>query len=253
VAALSLDDLAVGVIGAGVMGSGIAQTLAQAGFKATCCDVSEDVLEKARADVVSGRYGLDQAVERGKLSREQADAALARLRFTVSLEEAAAAGLVIECVPESLDLKIKVFRDLDSMAKPETILASNTSGFPVTALAAATERPERVIGWHWASPPPVMRFAEIVVTPSTGEGTTELVCAVARRCGKNPIVVQDFPTQWGFVANRIYFAMVREAQRVVDAGVASREQVNQLMVDCFNWPVGPFAMIHGATTGWKQD
>jgi 3-hydroxyacyl-CoA dehydrogenase len=248
-----VDDLRLGVVGAGVMGSGIAQTLAQSGYDTVCCDVVEEVLEKARVEVVSGRYGLDRAVERGKLTREEADAAVARLHFSSSLEDVASRDLVIECVPESLDLKIKVFRDLDGLAGPDTILASNTSGFPVTALAAVTERPEKVIGWHWASPAPVMRFAEIVVTPSTGEDTTETVRQVATRCGKNPVVVQDFPTQWGFVANRIYFAMIREAQRVVDAGIASPEDVNQLMTDCFNWPVGPFAMIQGATSGWKQE
>ena len=181
-----------------------------------------------------------------------ADAALDLIRFSASLEEAAETDLIIECVPESLDLKIKLFRDLDRMTEPDTILASNTSGFPITALAASTERPERIIGWHWASPPPVMRFAEIVVTSSTSEETTSLVRNVATRCGKNPVVVQDFPTHWGFVANRVYFAMIREAQRVVDSGIASPEDVNQLMADCFNWPVGPFAMLKGATSGWKD-
>jgi 3-hydroxyacyl-CoA dehydrogenase len=240
------------VIGAGVMGSGIAQTLAQSGYRAICCDISEEVIERAREQVVSGRYGLDRAVERGKLDRAAADAALSRLRFTNSLEQAANADLVIECVPERLDLKIRVFRDLDELAKPETILASNTSGFPITALAAATERPERVIGWHWASPAPVMRLAEIVVTPSTDDEVTHIVVGVAKRSGKNPVVVKDLPTQWGFVANRIYFAMVREAQRVVDSEIASADAVNEIMVDCFNWPVGPFAMVKGATSGWDE-
>jgi 3-hydroxyacyl-CoA dehydrogenase len=247
-----VEDLTIGVIGAGVMGSGIAQTLAQSGYRAICCDVSEEVIERAREQVVSGRYGLDRAVERGKLDRAAADAALSRLRFTNSLEQAANADLVIECVPERLDLKIRVFRDLDELAKPETILASNTSGFPITALAAATERPERVIGWHWASPAPVMRLAEIVVTPSTDDEVTHIVVGVAKRSGKNPVVVKDLPTQWGFVANRIYFAMVREAQRVVDSEIASADEVNEIMVDCFNWPVGPFAMVKGATSGWDE-
>lgn len=247
-----MGDLSIGVIGAGVMGSGIAQTVAQAGFSAVCCDISDEVIGKARESVVTGRYGLDRAVERGKLDRASADAALARMRFTTNLEHAASTDLVIECVPERLDLKIKVFRDLDELAKPETILASNTSGFPITALAAVTERPERVIGWHWASPPPVMRLAEIVVTPATSEETTETVVKIAVECGKNPVVVKDLPTQWGFVANRIYFAMVREAQHVVDSGIASTDEVNRIMVDCFNWPVGPFAMVKGATSGWDE-
>ncbi len=247
-----MEDMTVGVIGAGVMGSGIAQTLAQAGFSTVCCDISEEVIENARETVVSGRYGLDRAIERGKLDRAGADAALARMRFTTSLEQAAKTDLVVECVPERLDLKIKVFRDLDDLAPPGTILASNTSGFPITALAATTERPERVIGWHWASPPPVMRLAEIVVTQATSDETTEAVVKVASACGKNPVVVKDLPTQWGFVANRIYLAMVREAQHVVDSGIASTDEVNQIMVDCFNWPVGPFAMVKGASSGWDE-
>ena len=241
----------IGVIGAGVMGSGIAQTLAQAGYEVVCSDVAEAALAKARELVVSGRYGFERAVARGKLERAQADAALARLRFTSSLDEAANHPLVVECIPERLDLKVRLFRELDALAPADAVLASNTSGFPIAALAAATGRPTRVIGWHWASPPPVMRMAEIVVTPQTSEDAQRVVSDVARACGKNPVVVRDFPTQWGFVANRVYFAMLREAQRVVDEGVATREQVNQLMVDCFNWPVGPFAMVQGATSGWE--
>jgi 3-hydroxyacyl-CoA dehydrogenase len=241
----------IGVIGAGVMGSGIAQVTATAGYETVCCDVSPQALAAARETVRSGRFGVERGVERGKLTREQADAALARLRFSASLEEAAAADLVIECVPEKLDLKVRLLRRLDETAPAHAILASNTSGFPIAALAAATGRPERVIGWHWASPPVVMRFAEIVVTDATSQETVAAVCAVAAACGKNPQVVKDSPMHWGFVANRIYFAMLREAQRVVDEGVAPAEVVNQLMVDCYNWPVGPFAMIRGAGRGWQ--
>jgi 3-hydroxyacyl-CoA dehydrogenase len=234
------------------MGSGIAQTIAQAGYPVVCSDLDQEVIDRARAGVTSGRYGFDRAVERGKITREEADAALSRLQFSTDLEQVANTDLVVECVPERLDLKIRVFRDLDRLAKPSTILASNTSGFPIAALAAATERPALVVGWHWASPPPVMRFAEIVVTQETDDATRDAVCEVASRCGKNPIVIKDFPTAWGFVANRIYGAMIREAVQVVDAGIATHAEVNQLMVDCFNWPVGPFAMIRGATEGWKE-
>jgi 3-hydroxyacyl-CoA dehydrogenase len=241
----------IGVIGAGVMGSGIAQSTAVAGYETVCCDISKAALEAARKGVVEGRFGLRGAVERGKLTQDEADAALARLRFSDAFDEAASADLIVECVPERLDLKVRVFRDLDREAPPQAILASNTSGFPIAALAAATDRPGRVIGWHWASPPFVMRFAEIVVTEATDAGVTEAVAEVARACGKHPEVVKDQPLAWGFVANRIYFAMIREAERVVDEGVATREQVNRLMVDCFRWPVGPFAMVKGASSGWK--
>ena len=119
-------------------------------------------------------------------------------------------------------------------------------------MAAATERPDRVIGWHWASPAPVMRMAEIVSTRDTADTTVETIVAVAKACGKNPVVVRDNPTTWGFVANRVYFAMVAEANRVVADGVATEDQVDQLMMDGFRWPSGPFGMVKGATAGWGQ-
>jgi 3-hydroxybutyryl-CoA dehydrogenase len=242
----------IGVIGAGVMGSGIAQCTATAGIETWCYDVAPEALKRARERVSSGRYGLQRGVERGKLAQADADAALARLHFSDHFEEAANADIVIECVPERLDLKIKTFRALDRSAPPHAVLASNTSGFSIAGLAAATDRPERVVGWHWASPPVVMRFAEIVRGPETSEESLAAVCRAAELCGKNPIVVRDNPMAWGFVANRIYGAMLREAGRVVEEGIADAGDINQLMVDCFNWPVGPFAMVKGATEGWKD-
>lgn len=243
----------IAVIGAGVMGSGIAQVLAQAGNEVHCTDLEEEVIDKAIAGVTDGRYGFERAVSRGKVERADADAALARLTFSTNFEEAVSdAELIVECVPERLALKVKVFRDLDRLAPDDAILASNSSGFPLAALAAATDRPENVIIWHWASPPVVMKFAEIVVTEETDPGVVERVTALASACGKNPVVVKDHSMAWGYVANRVYAAMIKEASQVVAEGVASQEDVNRLMVDCFGWPVGPFAMIKGAQTGWKD-
>jgi 3-hydroxyacyl-CoA dehydrogenase len=241
----------IGVLGAGVMGSGIAQVLAIAGHETVCYDVEAGAVAQGLEHVTAGRFGLDNAVDRGKLTRADADAALARLAFTNQFEAAAASDLVIEAVPERLDLKVKVFRDLDRLSPPATILATNTSGLPVAAMAAATDRPDRVIGWHWASPAPVMKLAEIVVTPATSPETIATVTDLASACGKHPIVVKDNPMAWGFVANRVYFAMVREAQRVVDEGIATRDEVDQLMMDCFRWPSGPFGMVKGAGSGWS--
>ena len=250
---MSASEIAsIGVIGAGVMGGGIAQSCAVAGYRVVCTDVAPEALERGREDAGSGRFGIGGAVAIGKLASADADAARARIRWTPDFAAAAACDLVIECVPERLDLKMRVFRDLDSAAGAHAILASNTSGFPLAALAGATSRPGRVLVWHWASPAFVMKFAEIVTAAQTEPAAAEAVVAVARRCGKNPIVVKDQPLAWGFVANRIYGAMLREAARVVEEGVASHEQVNQLMVDCFRWPVGPFAMVKGATSGWKK-
>lgn len=241
----------VGVVGAGVMGAGIAQVLATAGIPAACHDRDAAALARARRRIEEGRYGLRASVAAGRLSPEEAEAIRDRLSFTGELDEVAAADLVIECVPEALDLKIRVFRELDRWAPPEAVLASNTSGFPVAALAPATDRPERVLVWHWASPAVVMRFAEVVVRPETDPDAVARVVATARHCGRRPVVVRDQPTAWGFVANRIYAAMLREARRVVEEGVAEPGQIDQLLVDCFRWPVGPFGMARGAARGFE--
>ena len=240
----------IGVLGAGVMGSGIAQVTATAGYETVCYDVDPGALDKGREHVTTGRYGMERGVERGKLTREQADAALGRLTFTRSFDDAAATDLVVEAVPEHLELKVRVFRDLDRAAPDGTILASNTSGFAIAGLAAATDRADRVIGWHWASPAPVMRLAEIVSTRDTSDETVAAVSDVATECGKNAVVIRDTPMAWGFVTNRVYFAMVAEAQKVVNEGIASAEDVDQLMTDCFRWPTGPFGMVQGASSGW---
>jgi 3-hydroxyacyl-CoA dehydrogenase len=245
------EPKSIGVLGAGVMGGGIAQVCATAGYDVVCYDIAEEALVAGREHATTGRYGLERGVERGKLTREEADAALTRLTFSGSFDEAATTDLVIEAVPERLDLKIRVFRDLDRAAPEHTILCSNTSGFPIQAIGAATDRPERVVGWHWASPAPVMKLAEIIRTSATSDETVETVSAVAARCGKNPVVVRDTAMAWGFVANRVYFAMIAEAQKVVNEGIATPDQVDQLMMDCYRWPTGPFGMVKGAGSGWS--
>lgn len=241
----------IGVLGAGVMGAGIAQVMAIAGHRVVCHDPSADALAKAREHVDVGRFGVRRAVERGKLTDVEAQEALDRLELTADAGAVHDVDVVIEAIPERLDLKVSVFRDLDRACAPHTILASNSSGFPIAALAAATDRPDRVLGWHWASPAPVMRFAEIVRTRATSDDVVRTVVDLARGAGKNPIVVKDQPLAWGYVANRVYGAMIREAERVAAEGVATREEIDQLMVDCFRWPAGPFGMTRGATSGWR--
>ena len=243
----------VGVLGAGVMGAGIAQVTATAGYETVCYDVDAGALERALEHVTTGRYGVERGVERGKLSRADADATIARLTFTSSFDEAAHTDVVVEAVPEKLELKQQVFRDLDAAAPADTILASNTSGFPIGQIADVTGRPELVVGWHWASPPVVMRLAEIVRGEHTSDATAQTIVDLALACGKNPVVITDAPSgTWGFVANRVYGAMLREANAVIEEGIATREQVDMLMVDCFRWPVGPFGMVQGASSGWGQ-
>ena len=234
------------------MGSGIAQVMAIAGHEVVCRDLNREVLNVARTSVDSGRFGVRSAVERQKLTNEQADAALGRITFTTDLEEAVNTDVIIEAIPEDLALKIRFWRELDSIAPSHTIFASNSSGFSIAALGAATDRADRMVGWHWASPAPVMKLAEIVRGPLTSSDTVDTVVRLAASAGKNPVVVNDTDTTWGYVTNRVYFAMVREANRVVSEGIADRSQVDQLMTDCFRWPSGPFGMVTGATSGWSQ-
>lgn len=243
----------IGVIGSGVMGSGIAQVMAIAGHPVVAYDLDPDVVAAAPDLVAGGRFGIQGAVARGKMSESEAEAALGRIDFTTDRDAAAAVDVILEAVPERLDLKIHLFRDLDQQCPEHTIFASNSSGYPVQALAVATDRADRVIGWHWASPPPVMKLAEIVRAPQTSDETTETICRLAAAAGKNPVVIQDSAMHWGYVTNRVYGAMIREANAVVAEGIASRAEVDQLMVDCFRWPSGPYGMVSGATTGWKAD
>jgi 3-hydroxybutyryl-CoA dehydrogenase len=239
------------VLGAGVMGAGIAQVLATAGHRTACYDLRDEQLEVAARLSQEGRYGFGRAVERGKLTAAAASSAAERLEFTSSLSAALdGVDIVIEAVPEDLGLKMQVFADVDAAAPPHTILASNTSGLPITALAAVTARPELVIGWHWASPAQVMRMAEVVTTPMTSAETIETVRSLAVDCGKNPVLVRDEPKAWGFAANRVVNAMVREARRVVAEGIVTADGLDQLLVDGWGWPVGPMEMVKGATEGW---
>jgi 3-hydroxybutyryl-CoA dehydrogenase len=241
----------IGVLGAGVMGSGIAQVMAIAGHQVICYDVAAEALDKGRATIDTGRFGVQSAVARGKLTAEAAQDTLSRVTFTTDFDAVAGVDVIIEAVPERLDLKASLFRKLDLITSPDTILATNSSGFPVTAIAAATEHQDRVIGWHWASPAPVMKLAEIVRGPATSDSTVETIVRIAAAAGKNPVVIKDQPREWGFVANRVYAAMGREARRVVAEGIATQDEVDQLMVDCFRWPTGPFGMGRGAGSGWS--
>ncbi|MCC6718320.1 MAG: 3-hydroxyacyl-CoA dehydrogenase family protein [Acetobacteraceae bacterium] len=238
----------VGVVGAGIMGAQIAQVIATAGCAVRLYDRDPAQLPRAMDTIEHGRFGLRRAVDRGKLAPGEVAAILARLHPAATLAEAVGdAGLVVEAVPEDLDLKCRVFRELDERAPPRAILTSNSAGLPITALAHATRRPGQVIGWHWAQPCAVMRMAELVRAPSTTDEAVAVVSDLARRCGKNPVVVKDQPEVWGYVANRINAAVRRESRRVVDEGICTEAEVDQLMKDCFRWPMGPFELWGGTT------
>jgi 3-hydroxybutyryl-CoA dehydrogenase len=247
------DIETIGVIGGGVMGSGIAQALAMGGARVTVRDLNEELIERSRATIVDGRYGMKRGVERGKTTQEDADAALERLVWTTSVEDLKHADLIIEAVPEDVELKKKVFAELDDTAGTETIFASNTSGLAISDLnkAVSDDRRKRFIGMHWFSPAPVMKLVELVYAPETAEETIAALESLCQRAGKATVRVKDAPGRYGFIANRIYFAAVREAQKVLEEGIATPDDINKAMVFGFNWPVGPLAMVEGATKGWQ--
>jgi 3-hydroxyacyl-CoA dehydrogenase len=226
------------------MGAVIAQVYALSGYQVRVHDLSEERLDWAWDRIENHRFGVKRAVELGRLSRDDADAALERMTATTDLAEATSGvDFVMEAVFEDFGLKIDVFKAVDKLAPPHAILVSNTAGLSVAALAHATGRPAQVMGWHWFQPASVMKLAELIVHAGTSQDTIDTVVAMARHCGKNPQVVKDDIYHWGFVANRIYGAVRREAADIVAEGIASAEQVDQIMIDGFRWPIGPFGDI----------
>jgi 3-hydroxyacyl-CoA dehydrogenase len=188
------------------------------------------------------------SVSRKKLSLEDFELARNRIHYRQDLAEACAATqCLIEAVPEDLSLKMKIFKQADRLTPKDAILTTNTAGLAIAAMAFATERPQLVLGWHWAQPCIVIKLAEIIVHSETASAAVEQVVQLARRCGKNPHVIKDQPLEWGFVVNRIMLKVRKEAQKIVDEGVATPEQVDALMKDCFRWPVGIFEALRQLT------
>lgn len=230
----------VGVIGGGVMGGGIGQALLQAGYGVTIHDVAQDAIDETRERIVTGNYGLERAIAEGYLTEAEKANAMDRVTFTLDLEEAVeAADIVVEAVPEDLSTKGRVFRRLDKMTN-DVPLYSNTSGLSITAIANAVEDPSRVAGLHFFNPAPVMDLVEIVRTPDTDPAVVDCGRTLVADLGKEFIVIDDAPDSYGFVANRAFGALRREAQRIVDEGVATEEQVNTALKEGYNHPVGPF-------------
>jgi 3-hydroxyacyl-CoA dehydrogenase len=249
---MNADDIElVGVMGGGVMGGGIAQTFAAHGFRTIIRDLNDELIEKTRASMVEGRFGLKGSVERAKMTQPEFEATLARFSFTKEVNDLRNCDLVVEAVPENLDLKKSVFSELDGLVKKEAIFASNTSGFAISDVNKAVSRRDRFIGFHWFSPAFIMKPIEIIYAPETSQETIETMVALTERLGKVPIRVKDAPGKYGFVANRIYFAMVAESRKVLDEGIASADDINAAMRLGFNWPAGPLEMVAGARKGWQ--
>jgi 3-hydroxyacyl-CoA dehydrogenase len=249
---MNIDDIKlVGVMGGGVMGGGIGQTFAAHGFQTIIRDLNDDLIEKTRQSMVDGRFGLKGALDRGKMSQGDYDATMARFSFTQDINDLRNCDLIVEAVPEKLDLKKSVFAELDSVVKQDAVFATNTSGFAISDINKAVSRRDRFIGFHWFSPAFIMKPVEIIYSPDTSDETIDLMEAVGKRLEKVTIRVKDAPGKYGFVANRIYFAMVAEARKVLEEGIASAEDIDTVMKLGFNWPVGPLGMTRGAREGWQ--
>jgi len=225
------------VVGAGTMGRGIAQVAAQSGYRVALFDLSGDVRAAAARAVLAG---LDKGVEKGKLSAEVRAAAVDRLRIEDDPVRALGdATLVVEAVPEDLALKRRVFADLDRHAPADAVLATNTSSLPVGEIAAATARPERVVGMHFFNPVPVMPLLEVVRAAATGDDTLRRAQEVGARMGKECIVVRDVP---GFATSRLGVLLGLEAMRMLEAEVASAEDIDKAMTLGYRHPIGPLKL-----------
>ncbi|MGH3058757.1 MAG: 3-hydroxyacyl-CoA dehydrogenase family protein [Gaiellaceae bacterium] len=227
----------VGVVGLGTMGAGIAQVCVQAGIETVGREVSEELCERARERIA---HYLGRGVEKGRLTAEERDAALARLTTTTEVADLAGCDLVIEAVVEELDVKRALFRELEPVVGEDVVLATNTSALSVTAVAQATERPERVVGMHFFNPAPMLPLVEVVRTEVSAEDAVETAYALAERLGKEPIRCNDTP---GFVVNRILIPLLNDCVRVLEEAGVSPEDLDKAMTHGVNWPIGPCALI----------
>lgn len=224
------------VIGAGQMGAGIAQVTAQAGFEVLLNDMNEAALEKGMNNI---NKLLTRAAEKERITENEKEQTLGRLRASSALEDAKDCDLVIEAIVENMEVKTKVFRELDEIAPAHAILATNTSSLPITEIAAATNRPEQVIGMHFMNPVPVMKLVEVIRGIQTSDETYEAIAGMTEDLNKTSVEVADFP---GFAANRILMPMINEAIYTVYEGVASPEDIDTVMKLGMNHPMGPLTL-----------
>jgi 3-hydroxybutyryl-CoA dehydrogenase len=242
----------IGVVGGGVMGGGIAQVLALAGYGVTIRDLTQQILDETRAEVVDRKWSLKRSVERGKLGFDQAAAAIDRIDYTLELATLRDCDFIIEAVPEKLDLKQRVFAELDGAIKPEAILTSNTSGFPIADIVGAlpAKRQALCAGMHFSNPVPVMRMCEVIYTPQTSQTTIDTVRGVAEKAGRAVSMVRDAPGTYGFILNRVFAAARREAMKIVADGLATEEDVDKAMITGRNWPAAFFGHRGGIGKQW---
>ena len=236
----------VGVVGCGFMGSGIVQVCAQSGYEVMVTDMSEQVLSKGIATI---EYYLNRGVDKGKMSRQDKDLTRSRIKGSITLKDLDDRDLVIEAIPEDMGLKTKVFGELDSICRPDTILCTNTSCLSVTQLAQATSRPDRVIGTHFLSPVPPSKLLEIVKADTTSEETLATVEEFGRSLGKEILVARDTP---GFIFNYLLLALTGAAVRLLENRVATAEDIDKSMTLGLGHPIGPLALadFNGLDVGY---
>jgi 3-hydroxybutyryl-CoA dehydrogenase len=228
----------IAVMGAGLMGTGIAQVVAMGGYTVSIRDIAADFLDKSKRKI---EQKLKELVEKGKLSEQDAKNVSSRMTFTEDLKTAVAdVDFIIEAIPENLELKREVFSELDKAAKPSAIFASNTSELSIGSLASSTRRPQQMIGTHWFFPPQVMKLIEVVVTAETSQETLEATLGFCKKIGKETVVCKDVQ---GFITSRAISALVAECLRVYEEGIASIEDIDKAMRLGFNHPIGPFQLM----------
>ncbi len=227
----------IGVVGCGIMGTGIAQVGAQAGYEVVVHDIEDNIIEKGLTFIDNM---LSRAVDKGRLSAEEKGAIQGRLRGTTSLEDFSDCDYVIEAVPEDMEIKKRVFAHLDAICATHGILATNTSVLSVIEIASATNRPEKVIGTHFANPVPVMKVVEVVRTIATSEETLATTRAVCKNMGKTVVVAKDAP---GFLSNRISTPFLLNAVRMLESGAGTRDDIDTLIKEGMGHPMGPLALL----------
>jgi len=231
-----MDIKTVGVIGAGTMGNGIAHVFAKFGYNVVLCDVEERFLQRA-LDTIG--KNLDREASKGKITAQEKDGALGRIRTTTDREALATVDFVVEAATEKFEIKSQLFRDLDRICRPEIILATNTSSISITKLAAPTKRPEKVIGMHFFNPVPVMKLVEVIRGLATSQESFEAVRDLALKVEKTPVEVNDYP---GFVSNRVLMPLLNEAMFTVMEGVATPEAVDEVFKLGMAHPMGPLTL-----------
>ena len=226
----------VGVIGAGTMGNGIAHVFARSGFEVYLCEVEQRFLDRGLETI---RVNLEREAKKGKITPDDVDDTLTRITGTLDREALADCEFIVEAATEKYAVKTEIFRDLDRIACPEVILASNTSSISITKLAAQTGRPDRVIGMHFFNPVPVMKLVEVIRGLATAQATFDVVKALAEKLGKTPVEVNDAP---GFVSNRVLMPLLNEAMYTVMEGVATAEAVDEVFKLGMAHPMGPLTL-----------